>query len=193
MKNRSPYQSSLTAMLFASLLLLVGMVLVDMAQADDFAVPDSEASGSSANKTGETQSLGPKTATGWMGGRGDTRGRGKADDLENHDTTKRCRYANTSHTNIEVFQIEPIGNIFSGEYQFSGAVSGACLAQVGYFEGGKLIEQIEFPLDDRYARREFALKVRLYRQGELRAVTSNGEKTHARIEDIIHRRRGVRR
>ncbi|MCB9030223.1 MAG: hypothetical protein H6619_04165 [Deltaproteobacteria bacterium] len=76
---------------------------------------------------------------------------------------------------IDIGRTKATGNLFSSKSRVSGSIYAQCVQEAGYFEFGRLKEKIEFPLDDRYVRREFEVSVRANRKGEIRVYTVDGQ------------------
>lgn len=99
----------------------------------------------------------------------------------------RCRYARYQRPRIEIDEVKDSGGLFSGKYKVRGSISAACVEEAGYYERGKLKERIEFPLDDRFQRQEFEVKVKSGKGGELRVLTSDGSDDRIDIDDALVR------
>jgi|GEM_PF-4601401 len=101
------------------------------------------------------------------------------------DALARCREIRTRAPRIELGRIRPVSGAFSGKYRVEGSVHGQCIQEVGYFENGRLKERIDFPLDDRFQRQEFEIRVQSGRRGELRAYTTDGRDESVDLDDEL--------
>lgn len=109
---------------------------------------------------------------------------GSGQTLGNYDEAyKVCRRMyRIAYPRVEIGRLNPTGNIFSGDQRASGSIYGQCIQEAGYFEYGQLKEKIDFPLSDRFERRNFAVKMRPNRNAEVRVYTTDGQEAIARVD-----------
>ena len=99
---------------------------------------------------------------------------------------RRCRSLDRiRRPRIEIGRVKPSGGLFSGKYRINGSVYGACIEEAGYFERGRLKDEVQIPLDDRYTRREFSFQVRSGRSGEIRVYTIDGREDIVDVDELI--------
>lgn len=109
---------------------------------------------------------------------------GSGSNLGNYDEAyKTCRRMyRIAYPRVEIGRLNPSGNIFSGDQRASGSIYGQCIQEAGYFEYGQLKEKIDFPLSDRFERRNFSVKMRSNRNAEIRVYTTDGQEAIARVD-----------
>ncbi|MCB0359661.1 MAG: hypothetical protein KDD44_08495 [Bdellovibrionales bacterium] len=110
----------------------------------------------------------------------------RAPEAANSTSTEGCdggRYFRAP--TIEVGRVEPKGSLFSGKYELSGSIYGACIVEAGYFEHGQLKERIEFPTMPSYQRRNFSVRVRSGRQGKVQVLAADGSRDEVNVDDTI--------
>jgi hypothetical protein len=86
----------------------------------------------------------------------------------------RCRDARIRRPQIDIGRVRSSGGMLSSKYRLEGSIYGNCIEEAGYFENGRMKEEMSFPLDDRYQRQEFRVQVRSGMRGEIRAYTTDG-------------------
>lgn len=96
------------------------------------------------------------------------------------DPRKRIR-----RPQIEISEIEPTGGLFSGKYKVRGSIFGQCVEEAGYYESGRLKEEIQVPYSDRADRIEFKVKARSGQFGEIRVYTTDGSDDSIDIDQEI--------
>lgn len=105
---------------------------------------------------------------------------------------RRCqRLRRVRAPRIEIGKLKPTGGLFSGKYRAEGSMYGACVEEAGYFENGRLKEEVRFPITDSYKRKEFSFKVRTGRNGELRIYTVTGAEDTVSIDEEIANQQSV--
>lgn len=77
---------------------------------------------------------------------------------------------------VNVYEVRKIGNLFSEKYKVKGSIEGVCLAEAGYFEQGRKVEDFKFQTTPAFARYEFEVTVRASKRPEIRVYNSNGER-----------------
>lgn len=90
---------------------------------------------------------------------------------------------------VEIYDSRPTGGLFTDKYKIEGEIYGACIEEAGYFEGGRLKNEIEFPLSDRYNRSRFKFTVRTGKRGQLRVATFDGKQTIIDIDALVLRQK----
>ncbi len=96
------------------------------------------------------------------------------------DPNKRIR-----RPRIELDRVKPSGGLFSGKYRISGMITGQCIEEAGYFEGSRIKDKIDIPLNDRFDRHEFSFQVRGGRRGEIRVYAVDGSEDTIEIDEEI--------
>lgn len=107
------------------------------------------------------------------------------DAQDEREALRRCRYDRPRRPRIEITRLKPTGSLFSGKYKLEGSIYGNCIEEAGYFEYGRLKEEIEIPLDDRFTRKEFEIRVRSGNRGTIRAYTTDGKEEEIDIDQEI--------
>lgn len=102
---------------------------------------------------------------------------------QDNEMIRRCRNMyRIGYPRIEVGRINPSGGFFSTDQRVQGSIYAQCVQEAGYFEYGRLKDSIEFPLNDSFIRRDFSVKVRSGRNGEIRVYTTDGQVEAYRVE-----------
>ncbi len=104
---------------------------------------------------------------------------------QSSEAEERCRRERVRRPRIEIGRVRATGGVFSGKFKVSGSIYGACVQEAGYFEEGRMKEEIHFPLDDRYNRQEFEITGRSGRRGEIRVFTTDGSDDILSIDDEL--------
>jgi len=89
------------------------------------------------------------------------------------------------HPRIEIGKVRASGGLFSGKHRIYGSIYGMCVEEVGYFEYGRLKERIEFPLDDKFERKDFEVRIQTGRDGEIRAFTTDGKEERISVDELV--------
>ncbi len=110
------------------------------------------------------------------------------DEVSDASALRYCRERANRRPDIEVNRVRTGGDLFSSRYTVEGTVSGSCIEEVGYFENGSLKERISMPLDDRFRRNDFSVRVRSGRDGEIRVYTVDGNEERISVDDAIRER-----
>jgi hypothetical protein len=103
---------------------------------------------------------------------------------------RACRRGNLRLPRVEVRRVRKTGGLFAGKYRVKGSIFAACVIEAGYYERGSLQQEIEFPLLDRFERRDFHIKARSGRDGAIRVFMANGEEETIFVDDIISQQSG---
>ena len=105
---------------------------------------------------------------------------------DENDAVRRCRnLGRIRRPRIEISRVKQSGGLFSGKYRINGSIYGACIEEAGYFERGRLKNEVVIPLDDRYSRREFSFQVRPGRRGQIRVYTLDGREDIIDVDEVI--------
>ena len=103
----------------------------------------------------------------------------------------RCRYTRIKRPRIEVGRARPSGGLFSNKLRVYGSIAGNCIEEVGYFEYGRLVKEIDFPLDDQFKRKNFEIRVRSGRKGEIRVYTTDGREDVIEVDQLASAQNGL--
>ncbi len=92
---------------------------------------------------------------------------------------RRCNGLNNQYIAppyINIFDVRKSGNVFSDKYKVKGSVEGVCLAEAGYFEQGRKVQDFKIFTTPIFERYEFEVTARGGRHPEIRAYNTNGER-----------------
>ena len=104
---------------------------------------------------------------------------------------QQCKKMRVKAPRIELGQIKPQGGPFSGKHKAEGSVYGACIEEAGYYENGRMKQKIDFPLSERYQRKEFSFDVHTGKNGEIRVFTVSGREDVIYVDEEIANQRSV--
>lgn len=105
---------------------------------------------------------------------------------DKEDAARECE--TTGHLRrprIEIGRIKSSGGLFSNKYKVEGEIFGKCIDEAGYYERTQLKESIKIPLNKRYRRYQFNIKVKTGKGGKIRVFTYDGRKVSVDIDEMI--------
>ena len=114
------------------------------------------------------------------------------DDSPGNSAVKACRRIRSRPPVITIDNFEPTGDRYSEQYRVEGTIQGQCIEEVGYYERGRVREPIRFPLDERFIRRQFQLRVDSRQRPEIRVYTADGQQEVVDLESELQHSRPYR-
>ena len=104
---------------------------------------------------------------------------------------RRCRQMDIPEPQFRIQNREQLASaitgLLTGQSTLQGELSGQCIAEAGYYLNGRLVQRIDFPLDDRFNRQQFSLQINPSENGELRAATIDGREEVVPVQNALRR------